>query len=209
MTGTVTAEPDAGIAGILLDPQTLDLLFRDARSSTEFTNEPVDDERLRAIYELTKYAPTSYNLQSLRIVALRTDEARARLMPHLTGRNRMRSENAPLVLILAADIDYHEKLPQVFPHAPLLREALAPALALRVEQARYNAILQIGFLIVAIRAAGLAALPILGYNADAVNYLFFPDGRWQAVLVMAVGRGLPKRYERLPRLSYEDVVRVL
>jgi 3-hydroxypropanoate dehydrogenase len=202
MTSAVTA-------GIRLDPATLDLLFREARSSTEFTAEPVDEQQLRAIYELTKYAPTSYNMQPLRIVAVRTDEARERLLPHLTGRNRARSANAPLVLILAADIDYHETLPQVFPHAPYLREVLAPAVAERVAQARYNAILQIGFLIVAIRAAGLAAGPVLGFNADAVNHLFFPDGRLQAVLVMNVGHGLPKRYDRLPRLSYEDVVRVV
>jgi 3-hydroxypropanoate dehydrogenase len=192
---------------VLLDQAAQDLLFRTARSSTEFTDEPVDDEQLRAIYDLTRYAPTSYNMQSLRIVAVRSDEARARLLPHLSGRNRMRSANAPLILILAADIDYHEKLPEVFPHAAQLRELLAPLAPVRLEQARYNAILQIGFLIVAIRAAGLAAGPVLGFDHAAVDQLFFPDGRWQSVLVMNVGRGLPKRYERLPRLSYEDVVR--
>lgn len=194
---------------ILLGQDALDLLFHEARSSTEFTGEPVSDAQLRAIYELTKYAPTSYNMQSLRIVAVRTEQGRARLLPHLTGRNRTRSAKAPLVLLLAADNDYHEQLPRVFPHAVGLRDALAPAGATRAEQARYNAILQIGFLIVAIRAAGLAAGPVLGFDADAVNRLFFPDGRWQAVLVMNVGRGLPKRYPRLPRLSYEDVVRVV
>jgi 3-hydroxypropanoate dehydrogenase len=194
---------------ILLCREAQDLLFRNARSNTEFTDEPVDDEQLRAIYDLTKYAPTSYNLQSLRIIAARSDEARARLLPHLTGRNRMRAINAPLVLLLAADIDYHENLSFVFAHAVGLRERLDPLIEVRMEQARYNAILQIGFLIVAIRSLGLAAGPILGFDHEAVNREFFPDGRWQAVLVMNVGHGLPKRYDRLPRLSYEDVVRVL
>jgi 3-hydroxypropanoate dehydrogenase len=202
MTATVSS-------GILLDQRTQDLLFREARSSTEFTDDPVDDELLRAIYDLTKYAPTSYNQQPLRIVAVRSDEAKATLLPHLTGRNRTRAANCPLVLILAADVDFHEKLPQVFPHFPQLRDALEPMVEERVSQSRYNAVLQIGFLIMAIRAVGLAAGPILGFNAEAVNELFFPDGKWQAVLVMNVGRGLPKRYDRLPRLSYEDVVRVV
>lgn len=202
MTATV-------LPGIHLDERTLDLLFRDARSSTEFTDEPVDDERLRAIYELTRYAPTSYNQQPLRIVAVRSEEGRSRLLPLMTGRNRMRAANCPLVLLLAADVEFHERLPEVFPHAPHLRDLLAPDLESRISQARYNAILQIGFLIVAIRAAGLAAGPILGFDHDAVNREFFPDGRQQAVLIMNVGRGLPKRYERLPRLSYEDVVRTV
>jgi 3-hydroxypropanoate dehydrogenase len=196
-------------SAILLDEATQDLLFRKARSSTEFTDEPVGDEHLRAIYDLTRYAPTSYNQQPLRIVAVRSPAARARLIPHLTGRNRVRAANAPLVLILAADIEFHERLPMVFPHVPGLRELLAPAAAKRTSQARYNALLQIGFLIIAIRATGLAAGPILGFDAEAVNHAFFPDGRCQALLVMNVGRGLPKRYERLPRLTYEDAVSIV
>ncbi|HZN73210.1 MAG TPA: malonic semialdehyde reductase [Micromonosporaceae bacterium] len=192
---------------ILIDADAQDRLFRLARSSTEFTDEPVDDAQLRAIYDLFRYAPTSYNQQPLRIIAVRSAEARSRLLPHLTPRNRMRAANSPLVLILAADIDFHERLPEVFPHVPQLRDKLAPMRDERTTQARYNAVLQIGFLIVAIRAAGLAAGPILGFDAAAVDREFFPDGRWQAVLVMNVGRGLPKGYARLPRLSYEDVVR--
>jgi 3-hydroxypropanoate dehydrogenase len=202
MTAAVTA-------GIRLDDVTQDLLFRAARSSTEFTDEPVDDAQLRAIYELAKYAPTSFNLQSLRIVAVRSDAALARLLPHLSGRNRVRSEKCPLVLILAADIDFHEKLPELFPFGAHLRDKLAADITERVSQARYNAVLQIGFLIVAIRAAGLAAGPVLGFDHEAVNRAFFPDGQCQAVLIMNVGRGLPKRYERMPRLSYEDAVRVI
>jgi 3-hydroxypropanoate dehydrogenase len=194
---------------VLLDEYTLDLLFREARSSTEFTPDPVSEEQLRAIYDLTRYAPTSFNLQSLRIVACRSDEARARLLPHLTGRNRVRSQNCPLVLVLAADLHFHENLPLVFPWGAHLAHTLADDLPERTKQAHWNAILQIGFLIVAIRAAGLAAGPILGYDHAAVDREFFPDGRWQSVLVMNVGHGLPKRYERLPRLSYEDAVRVV
>lgn len=194
---------------ILLDNATLDLLFRDARSSTEFTDEPVSDAQLHAIYDLTRYAPTSFNQQPLRIVAVRSDEARAQLLPHLSGRNRVRSENCPLVLLLAVDIDFHENLPLLFPFGAHLRDKLAEEPAERRSQARYNALLQIGFLIIAIRAAGLAAGPILGFDHDAVNRIFFPDGRWQSILVMNVGRGLPKRYERLPRLPYEEAVRIV
>lgn len=194
---------------ILLDDAVQDLLFRQARSSTEFTADPVSDEQLRAIYDLTRYAPTSFNQQPLRIVAVRSDEARARLLPHLSGRNRARSENCPLVLLLAADIDFHENLPLLFPFGAHLRDKLADELADRIDQARYNAILQIGFLIVAIRAVGLAAGPILGFDHEAVDRLFFPDGRWQSVLVMNVGHGLPKRYDRLPRLPFEDAVRIV
>jgi 3-hydroxypropanoate dehydrogenase len=199
---TAPAEPDL----LELDDTAQALLFRDARSTTEFTREPVSDAQLLAIYDLARYAPTSLNQQPLRVVAVRSAAARELLLPHLSGRNRERAANAPLVLILAADIDFHEHLPEVFPHAPALREALAPCRQERIIQARFNAILQIGFLIVAIRAAGLGAGPMIGFDAAAVDRNFFPDGRRQALLVCTIGRPLPKRYPRLPRLSYADVV---
>jgi 3-hydroxypropanoate dehydrogenase len=202
MTATVNA-------GIRLDRCTQDLLFREARSSTEFTDEPVSDEQLRAVYDLFKYCPTSFNGQPLRMVALRSEEARAKLMPHLHGRNRTRVANCPLVLVLAADLEFHHRLPEVFAHAPLIHQRFVESAPERIGQALYNAVLQIGFLVVCIRAVGLAAGPIQGFDHDAVNRAFFPDGRLQALLVMNVGHGLPKKYDRLPRLSYDEVVRVV
>jgi len=196
-------------SGLVLDEAAQDLLFRHARSATEFTGEPVDDERLRAVYELVRFGPTSLNQQPLRIVAVRSDAARARLARHLNERNRLKAAGAPLVLILAADTNFHERLPEVFPHAPQSRELLAPDVAERVAQARFNAILQIGYLIMGIRAAGLAAGPMIGFDADGVNRDFFPDGGLQALLVMNVGSAVPKRSPRLPRLAYEDVVSVV
>jgi 3-hydroxypropanoate dehydrogenase len=194
--------------GLALDEAAQDLLFRQARSATEFTGEPVDEAQLRAVYDLVRYGPTSLNQQPLRIVAVRSDAARQRLARHLNERNRVKAAGAPLVLILAADTNFHERLPEVFPHAPQLRELLAPDVPERVAQARFNAILQIGYLILGIRAAGLAAGPMIGFDADGVNRDFFPDGGRQALLVMNVGTAVPKRFPRLPRLAYEDVVSV-
>ncbi len=193
-------------AGLLLDDAAQDLLFRVARSATDFTSEPVSEARLRAIYELAKYGPTSLNQQPLRIIAVRSPQGRRRLLAHLNKRNRVKTEQAPLTVILAADIDFHERLPEVFAHAAGLREVLAADRAGRVAQARFNATLQIGYLIIAIRAAGLAAGPMVGYDSDALDRDFFPDGSLQSLLVMNIGRPLAKRHARLPRLAFGDVV---
>jgi 3-hydroxypropanoate dehydrogenase len=189
-----------------LDGPALDLLFRDARSPSAFLDRPVDEATLRAIYELIKYGPTSLNQQPLRIVAVRGEAARHRLLRHVHEGNQGKARSAPLILILAADPNFHERLPDVFPHAPQLREALAPDVAGRTAQARFNAILQIGYLIVAIRSAGLAAGPMIGFDPAAVARDFFPDRGWVALLLMNVGHGLPKSRPRLPRLDYSDVV---
>ncbi|MEV6846600.1 malonic semialdehyde reductase [Actinoplanes sp. NPDC051411] len=192
-----------------LAPAAQDLLFRQARSVTEFTAEPVSDAQVAAIYELVKHGPTSFNQQPLRMIMVRSREARQRLLPHLDERNRRRTEHAPLPIILAADLHFHKKLPDLFPHGNAMCEALDAAPEKRAEDARYNALLQIGYLIVGVRAAGLAVCPMIGYDATGLDREFFPDGRLRSLLVMNIGTGLPKRYDRLPRLPYEEVVTVL
>ena len=86
-----------------LDEAAQDLLFREARTANAFTDEPVTDEQLEAIYDLVKWAPTSMNTQPLRVVVLRSDEAKARLLPLLAEGNRAKTDAAPAVALLAAD----------------------------------------------------------------------------------------------------------
>jgi 3-hydroxypropanoate dehydrogenase len=77
----------------------------------------------------------------------------------------------------------------------------------REAQARFNAALQIGYLILGIRAAGLAAGPMAGFDPAGVDAEFFPDGRLRALLVVNIGRPGPDAWvERLPRLTHDDVV---
>jgi 3-hydroxypropanoate dehydrogenase len=195
--------------GLILDPRAQDLLFRQARSATEFTADPVSDEQVEAIYDLCKYGPTSFNEQPLRIRLARSSSALARLLPCVDERNRSRVAAAPLTVILAADLRFHDHLPEVFPHLPTLRETFEADPDTRVDQARYNALLQIGYFIVGVRAAGLAAGPVIGFDAAAVDREFFADTDLRSLLLVMLGTPLPKRYERLPRLDYRLVVDTL
>src|SRR4029077_6876048 len=105
-------------APLALSPDAQDLLFRDARTANSFTDEVVTDEQIAAIYDLIQYAPTALNTRPLRIVLVRQDEARERLLKHMADGNRDKTADAPLVAILAADTDFHENLPRTFPHFP-------------------------------------------------------------------------------------------
>lgn len=186
-----------------------DLLFRQARTANTFSDEPVDDEQLRAVYELTKWAPTSMNTQPLRVVHLRSAQARARLLPHVAEGNRPKTEVAPVTAILAADLAFHEHLPRTFPHRPGARDAFADD-DKRVWTARLNASLQIGYFILGVRAAGLAAGPMSGFDAAGVDKEFFPDGQRQALVLVNIGKpGTGTSFERNPRLDYEEVVTTL
>ena len=191
----------------VLDSAGQDLLFRVARTADTFTDEPVTDEQVRAVHDLIRNGPTAYNSQPLRIVLVRSAAGRRRLLPHMSERNRAKTAAAPLVAILAADTAFHGHLPRVFPRRPGLAELLDTDPAGREVQARFNAALQIGYLVAGIRAAGLAAGPMAGFDPAGVDAEFFPDGRLRSLLVVNIGRPGPDAWaDRLPRLSYDDVV---
>ncbi len=204
----MTAPPATDL--LALDAVAQDLLFRTARTANTFTDEPVTDEQIAAIQDLIRYGPTAYNCQPLRIVLVRSAAARGRLLPHLAEANRAKTAAAPLVAILAADTGFHEHLPRVFPHRPAVRDRLAADPAGREAQARFSAALQIGYLIIGIRAAGLAAGPMAGFDPAGADGEFFPDGRLRSLLVVAIGRPGPDAWaDRLPRLTHDDVVHTI
>ena len=190
-----------------LDSRAQDLLFLEARTANTFADEPVTDEQVKAIYHLVKWAPTSMNNQPLRIVLVRTPEARERLVGLMAEGNRVKTEAAPLVAILAADVDFHDELPSQFPHFPGARDLFADDETSRESAAKLNAALQIGYFTMGIRAAGLAAGPMTGLDAAAVDREFFPDGRHRTMVVMNIGKpGEGAWFDRLPRLDYDEVV---
>jgi nitroreductase len=199
MTSTLNADT------LLLDADAQALLFRDARTIAAFTDEPVDDEVLRTVYDLVQWAPTSMNCNPLRVLAIRGDEPKARLLPHMADGNKDKTAAAPLVLVLAADHDFTAHMGTLFPFVDA--EAVFADPAMKAATAEYNAALQAAYLILGLRAAGLATGPMAGFDRAGVTAEFFADGSTHASLVMLVGRqsGEPE-FPRLPRLSYDQVV---
>jgi len=193
--------------GYALAPEARALLFTEARTANTFTDEPVSDEQLRAIHELTKWGPTSANSQPMRVLYVRTPEARERLVAHMGDMNKEKTRTAPVVAIVAADLDFHENLPRTFPHAPGMKDYFADPVA-REKVARFNAALQAGYYLLAIRAAGLAAGPMSGFDAAGVDQEFFPDGLWKSLVVVNIGKpGENAWFGRNPRLEYDEVTR--
>lgn len=192
---------------LALGPEAQDLLFRQARTANTFTDEPVTEAQVRAIHDLIRYGPTAYNSQPLRIVLVRTARGRERLLPHMGRSNRAKTATAPLVAILAADTGFHEHLPSVFPHRPQVRDWFVDQYPTREEHARFNAALQIGYFLLGVRAAGLAAGPMAGFDRAGVDREFFDGTGYRSMLVVNIGRPGPDAWrERLPRLSYEQII---
>ncbi|MEU1417661.1 malonic semialdehyde reductase [Streptomyces sp. NPDC005731] len=189
-----------------LDPAAQNLLFRDAHTANTFTDEPVTDDQVRAVYDLVKYAPTAYNQQPLRVVLVRTPESRERLVGHMTANNAPKTAAAPLVAILAADNEFHEELPNQFPVFPEAKDLVFGERPVREQSATLNAALQIGYFILGVRAAGLAAGPMTGFDAAGIEKGFFADGDHSVLVVVNIGKpGENASYPRGPRLDYDEV----
>lgn len=190
---------------LVLAPDAQDLLFREARTANAFTDEPVTREQVAAIYDLVKYGPTAMNGQPLRILLVDAEQ-RERLLKHMADGNRDKTADAPLVAVLAVDTDFHEQLPRTFPHAPHVKDAFADA-EKRETNARFNAALQAGYFLIGVRAAGLAAGPMGGFDAAGIDEEFFSGTSWKSFLVVNLGRPAENAwFDRLPRLELDEVV---
>jgi 3-hydroxypropanoate dehydrogenase len=182
------------------------ILFTDARTANTFSDTPVSNDELTEIWELAKWAPTSANAQPMRVLFVRTAEGRERLLPHMLDKNRAKTANAPAVAILAMDLEFHEHLPRLVPFRPEIKNVFA-AEDVRHESARFNTVLQAGYFILAIRAAGLAAGPMIGFDNAGVDAEFFAGTTFRSVLVVNIGHpGENAWFDRLPRLDNEEVI---
>jgi 3-hydroxypropanoate dehydrogenase len=206
----MTLTQDTGSAPITLgslDEAARAVLFTDARTVNTFASTPVSDEQLAEIWDLAKWPPTATNAQPLRVLYVRTPEGKGRLLPHMAEGNRAKTGSAPAVAVLAVDTQFHEHLPTVMPIRPELRDALAANDVARESIYQFNSALQAGYFILAVRAAGLAAGPMAGFDKAGVDAEFFPGGRWRSILVVNLGHpGENPWFPRLPRLDQADVI---
>ncbi|MFD3518034.1 malonic semialdehyde reductase [Streptomyces sp. NPDC058657] len=191
---------------LVLDPAAQDLLFREARTANTFTDEPVTEEQVQAIYDLVKFGPTAFNQSPLRVTLVRSPEARERLVALMAEGNQPKTAAAPLVAILSADNEFHNELPALFPHFPQAKDAFFSERPVREQAALVNATLQAGYFLVGVRAAGLAAGPMTGFDFAGVQKEFLDDDHTPLMVVNIGKPGEDAWFPRSPRLSYDEVI---
>jgi 3-hydroxypropanoate dehydrogenase len=191
-----------------IDDAALDQLFRGARTHSAWLQAPVAPETLRELYDLVKWGPTSANCCPLRIVFVQSRDAKERLVACMNPGNVDKTRQAPVTAVLGMDMEFHDKLPQLFPHADA-RSWFAGKPATIESTAFRNSSLQGGYFILAARALGLDCGPMSGFDAAKVNAAFFPDGKVKVNFVCNLGHGDPaKLHARSPRLGFEQACRV-
>ena len=189
--------------GNVLSTDALDQLFNEARSYNGWLDKEVSDIQLHAIWDLLKMAPTSANMQPVRIVWVKSDEQKAKLAECASDGNKDKIKAAPVTAVIGYDIDFHEELPWLFPHTDA-KSWFEGDEEGRKEGGFRNSSLQGAYLILAARAVGLDCGPMSGFDEDAVNKAFFGDEpRHRVNFICSVGYGDPESiFDRSPRPEF-------
>ena len=207
-----------------IDDTALDTLFREARTYAKWQPRPVDDQALRDLYELLKWAPTSANAAPARFAFLRSKEAKERLRPALAPGNVDKTMTAPVTVIVAYDLKFYEQLPRLFPQSPGMQQLFLSNPNFVETTAKRNSSLQGAYLILAARALGLDCGPMSGFDNAKVDeeffaagkpcfgceQEFFPEGHVKSNFLCNLGYGDPSGlYPRLPRLPFNEACSLL
>ena len=183
-------------------------LFTEARTQNGYFDTPVSDETLHQLYEMLKWGPTAANSSPARFVFVRTPAARARLLPCMSAGNQGKVGEAPVTVIIGMDLEFHEKLPQLFPHVDARAWFTGRPAAIQ-DSAFRNSSLQGAYLIIAARALGLDCGPMSGFDPAKVDAEFWAGTPVKTNFICTLGHGNPaKVFARSPRLSFAEACKI-
>lgn len=191
-----------------IDDAAWDLLFRNSRTHNEWQPRDVPDDLLRKIYDISKHGPTSANSQPMRIVFVRSPEAKAKLLPALSPANAEQTKPAPVTAIFANDHRFFEHLPRMFPKPDARSWFEGKPSA--VPTAMRNGTLQCAYFMIVARGFGLDLGAMSGFDQDKCDAAFFPDGRFKSNFLCNIGYGTgAKLPPRMPRLAFDEACSIV
>ena len=192
-----------------LDDQALDTLFRAARTFNGWLDKDVPDETVKALYDLAKMGPTAANSNPMRVVFVKSNEAKEKIKPILDKGNQEKTMGAPVIAIFAYDRKFYEYLPKLFPHTNA--KSWFEGKPDNIEQTMVrNGTLQAAYMIMAARAVGLDCGPMSGFNRAKMKEAFFPDLDGEVNFICAIGYGDPASlFPRSPRFDFDEVCKIV
>lgn len=191
-----------------LQQSALEQLFLAARTPNVWTDRPVSDDTIRRLYELLRMAPTSANASPARFVWVKSAEGKQTLADLAFDNNKARILAAPVTAIVGHDLDFADRLPELFPARGEMMKPLFKNTPMTEPTAFRNGSLQGAYLIMAARALGLDAGPMSGFNAAGVDAAFFAGTNIRSNFLCCIGYGSTEGlFPRNPRLSFEDAGR--
>lgn len=192
----------------MLSPEGLDLIFRKARTYNGYLDKPVGEDQLHAIWDLMRMGPTSANMLPARPFWLVSEDAKERLAKYSSNTNAAKIRKAPVTVIIGMDVDFHEYLPEFFPHTDA--KSWFPDPKGREIAALRNSSLQGAYFIIAARALGLDTGPMSGFDNAKVDEEFFKGTSIKSNFISTLGYGDPATiFDRLPRPDFAKFNHIL
>jgi 3-hydroxypropanoate dehydrogenase len=189
--------------------QLLEKIFIKARTHNSWQEKSIDDDLLKQIYDLAKLGPTSANCQPLRVLFIKSPEAKDKLKKCLYEANIHKAMTAPVTAIFAYDENFYEHLPKLFPHTDA-KSMFVNNSTLIEHTAKLNTALQAAYFIIAARSLGLDCGPMAGFNNNICEQEFFQGTTFKPLFLCNLGYGDPSSlFPRLPRHEFTDVCKIL
>jgi len=193
-----------------VDNQALEQAFLNARTFNKFTNKVVTDETIKQLYDVMKWGPTAMNSQPGHLVFIKSMETKLRLNGTLLPSNQDKTLAAPVTIIVASDTQFYNHLPDQFPAVPNAKAMFENNPALSQTTAERNSAMQGAYLIIAARMLGLDCGPMSGFDSNAVDAEFFPEGRFKSNFLINIGYGdSTGNYPRGLRLIADKAMRII
>ena len=191
-------------------PDYLNELFISARTHRFYTDKPVSNDLLHQLYEIVKLGPTESNFCPMRLTFVASQESRQKVIDAAAEGNRPKIQSAPVVAVVAHDLEFHRHLPNLSPQLDAEAVASQPAEKL-ANKASLNTWLQVGYLIVAARSLGLDCGPMIGFNAAKIDEAFYANSSWRASMLINIGHGVggDKIRDRSYRLTFDEACEIV
>ncbi len=182
-------------------------------------NATLSEDEIKELISYAIEAPSSYNIQHWRFVAVTRPEDKARLKA--VAMNQQKIADAAVTFIVLGDLRGYEKLPIILQRtieagltneqaAERGRKSATNAYSNDERFARDEAIrgasLAAMNLMLAATAKGLASGPMIGFDPAGVKREFNISDRYVPVMLIAVGPGAPGNSPRKPRLTADEVL---
>jgi len=203
--------------GILMD--TIELIKQRISTNKFDASRTLTEAEIKELVAYATEAPSAFNIQNWRFVAVTTSEDKARLKS--VSYNQQKVVDAAVTFIVLGDLRGYEKLPKIL--KPMVDRGLmdqsvadgwvksATSSYSGSEQfARDEAIRSASFaamtLMIAAQAKGLATGPMIGFDPAGVKREFNIPDRYLPVMLLTVGYSAPGNWPRKPRLGVDEVL---
>lgn len=201
------------------------ILFNTRRSVNHFDkNKSIDNNLLEKIVNLAVLAPSGFNLQPWRLIAVKTEDSKQKL--YELANNQGKVLDAPVTLIIVADKEgysdsnpvWQEMLQSVGGNLKIVDGAKKAAAFLygsseerKIKFAESNAGLLAMALMIAASEFGVDSHPMSGIDFDGIHKTFGLKGSETVVMIICLGYfdASKQLYPRRPRRAYNEITSII